>query len=104
MLARSRTMGIRKCELRGNVELPHMIVRLACFVGLDTERLRLDIGPVASRPVVLQSAFLLFSRVYIYIMPSHHCPKHKRKRDNPSSKMNMASPTARSVLPGVEKT
>jgi hypothetical protein len=53
MLARSRTMGIRKCELRGNVELPHMIVRLACFVGLDTERLRLDIGPVASRPVVL---------------------------------------------------
>ena len=32
-------------------------------------------------------------------MQSHHCPKHKRKRDNPDSKMNMASPTARSVLP-----
>ena len=32
-------------------------------------------------------------------MQSHHCPKHKRKRDKPNSKMNMASPTARSVLP-----
>ena len=69
MLARSRTMGIRKCELRGNVELPHMIVRLACFVGLDTERLRLDIGPVASRPVVLQSAFFSFLE-FIYTLCS----------------------------------